>query len=155
MNVEMQSMKDNQVWDLFDLPLNAKTVGIKWIFKEKTDIDGNVHTYKARLVAKGFTQTYRVNYQETLSYIVDIRAIRILTAIIAYYDYEIWQMDVKTSFLNGHLNEEVYMVQPESFVSPKYPNEVFKLQRSIYRLKQASRQSNKRFDEEIKKFRFT
>ncbi|GKC24668.1 retrotransposon protein, putative, ty1-copia subclass, partial [Tanacetum coccineum] len=75
-NVEMQSIKDNQVWDLFDLPPNSKTVGSKWLFKKKTDMDGNVHTYKARLVAKGFTQTYEVDYEETFSHVVDIRAIR-------------------------------------------------------------------------------
>ncbi|GJX29177.1 retrotransposon protein, putative, ty1-copia subclass [Tanacetum coccineum] len=154
-NVEMQSMKDNEVWDLVDLPPNGKTVGSKWLFKKKTDMDGAVHTYKARRVAKGFTQTYGVNYEETFSPVADIRAIRILIAIAAYYDYEIWQMDVKTTVLNGHLSEEVYMEQPEGFVNPKYPNRVCKLKRSIYGLKQASRQWNKRFDDEIKKFGFT
>ncbi|GJS17824.1 retrotransposon protein, putative, ty1-copia subclass [Tanacetum coccineum] len=79
----------------------------------------------------------------------------ILIAIAAYYDYEIWQMDLKTAFLNGYLNEEVYMEQPEGFVNPKYPNRVCKLKRSIYGLKQASRQWNKRFDDEIKKFGFS
>ncbi|GJR71749.1 retrotransposon protein, putative, ty1-copia subclass [Tanacetum coccineum] len=112
-NAEMESIKDNQVWNLVDLPPNCKTVGSKWLFKKKTDIDGNIHTCKAHLVAKGFTQTYGVDYEETFSSIVDIKAIRILIAIAAYYDYEIWQMDVKTTFLNGHLNEDVYMVQPE------------------------------------------
>nr|GEY85197.1 putative zinc finger, CCHC-type [Tanacetum cinerariifolium] len=85
-------------------------------------MDGTVHTYKARLVAKGFTQTYGVDYEETFAHVADIRAIKILVAIVAFYDYEIWQMDVKTVFLNGHLFEEVYMVQPEGFVNPKYPN---------------------------------
>ncbi|GJT34050.1 putative retrotransposon ty1-copia subclass protein [Tanacetum coccineum] len=89
MNTKMQSMKDNQVWYLVDLPSNGRTVGCKWLFKKKTDIDGNVHTFKARLVAKGFTQTYRVDYGETFSPIADIRAIRILLAITAFYDYEI------------------------------------------------------------------
>ncbi|GJU19966.1 retrotransposon protein, putative, ty1-copia subclass [Tanacetum coccineum] len=89
MNAEMQSMKDNQVWRLVDLPPNCKTVGSKWLFKKKTDMDGNVHTYKARLVAKGFTQTYGVDYEETFSPVADIRAIRILIAIAAFYDYEI------------------------------------------------------------------
>ncbi|GJQ95323.1 retrotransposon protein, putative, ty1-copia subclass [Tanacetum coccineum] len=126
MNVEMQSMKDNELY-----------------------------TYKARLVAKGYTQTPGIDYEETFSPVADIRAIRILIAIAAYYDYEIWQMDVKTAFLNGYLNEEVYMEQPEGFVNPKYPNRVCKLKRSIYGLKQASRQWNKRFDDEIKKFGFT
>ncbi|GJR90309.1 retrotransposon protein, putative, ty1-copia subclass [Tanacetum coccineum] len=150
MNVEMQSMKDNEVWILVKLPPNGKTVGSKWLFKKKTDMDGAVHTYKARLVAKGYTQTPGIDYEETFSPVADIRAIRILIAIAAYYDYEIWQMDVKTAFLNGYLNEEVYMEQPEGFVNPKYPNRVCKLKRSIYGLKQASRQWNKRFDDEIK-----
>ncbi|GJX62805.1 retrotransposon protein, putative, ty1-copia subclass [Tanacetum coccineum] len=113
MNVEMQSMKDNEVWDLVDLPPNGKTVGSKWLFNKKTDMDGAVHTFKARLVAKGFTQTYKVDYEETFSPIADIRAIRIFIAIAAYYDYEIWQMDVKIAFLNGYLSKEVYMEQPE------------------------------------------
>ncbi|GJU75270.1 retrotransposon protein, putative, ty1-copia subclass [Tanacetum coccineum] len=155
MNVEMQSMKDNDVWVLVELPPNARTIGSKWLFKKKTDMDGAVYVFKARLVAKGFTQTYGVDYEETFSPIADIRAIRILIAIAAYYDYKIWQMDVKTTFLNGHLSEEVYMEQPEGFVDPKYPDHVCKLKRSIYGLKQASRQWNKRFDDEIKKFGFT
>ncbi|GJT67942.1 retrotransposon protein, putative, ty1-copia subclass [Tanacetum coccineum] len=155
MNAEMQSMKDNQVWNLVDLPPNCKTVKSKWLFKKKTDINGNINTYKARLVAKCFTQTYGVDYEETFSPVADIKAIRILIAIAAYYDYEIWQMDVKTAFLNGRLNEDVYMVQPEGFVNHKHPGRVCKLQRSIYGLKQASRSWNKRFDEEIKKYGFT
>ncbi|GKB05731.1 retrotransposon protein, putative, ty1-copia subclass [Tanacetum coccineum] len=99
--------------DLVDLPPNGKTIGSKWIFKKTTDMDEVVHTYNARLVAKGFTQTYGVDYEETFSPVADISAIRILIAITAFYDYEIWQMDVKTTFLNGHPSEEVYMVQPE------------------------------------------
>ncbi|GKA54729.1 retrotransposon protein, putative, ty1-copia subclass [Tanacetum coccineum] len=129
MNVEMQSMKDNEVWDLVELPPNGKTVGSKWLFKKKTDMDGAVHTYKARLVAKGYTQTPGIDYEETFSPVADIRAIRILIAIAAFYDYEIWQMDVKTAFLNGYLSKEVYMEQPEGFVNPKYPNRVCKLKR--------------------------
>ena len=83
-----------------------------------------------------------------------LKSIRILFAIAAYYDYEIWQMDVKTAFLNGHLNEDVYMVQPEGFVDPQHPNKVCKLKKSIYGLKQASRSWNHRFDVEVKKFGF-
>ncbi|GJY73766.1 retrovirus-related pol polyprotein from transposon TNT 1-94 [Tanacetum coccineum] len=130
MNAEMQSMIDNMVWVLVDLPPNS------------------------RLVAKGYTQTYMVDYEETFIPVADIRAIRILISITAFYDYEIWQMDVKTAFLNGYLDEDIYMVQPEGFVDPKHPRKVCKLQRSIYGLKQALRSWNKRFDEEIKKFGF-
>ncbi|GJV79574.1 retrotransposon protein, putative, ty1-copia subclass [Tanacetum coccineum] len=97
-------------------------------------MDGNVHIYKARLVAKGYTQTYMVDYEEMFSPVADIRAIRILMSIAAFYDYKIWQMDVKIVFLNGYLDENIYMVQPEGFVDPKHPRKVCKLQRSIYGL---------------------
>ncbi|GJT17140.1 retrotransposon protein, putative, ty1-copia subclass, partial [Tanacetum coccineum] len=111
MDEEMNSMKVNEVWIEVDPPPNAKVVRSKWLFKKKTDMDGEVHTYKARLVAKGCTQTYGIDYEETFSPVADIRAIRILIAIAAYYDYEIWQMDVKTAFLNGRLDEDIYMKQ--------------------------------------------
>nr|GEX61906.1 retrotransposon protein, putative, Ty1-copia subclass [Tanacetum cinerariifolium] len=154
MNGEMQSMVDNMVWVLVDLPLNCKTVGSKWIFKKKTNMYGIVHIYKACLVVKGYTQLNGVDYEETFSPVADIRAIRILISIAAFYDYEIWQMDVKTAFLNSYLDEDIYMVQPEGFVDPKHPRKVCKLQRSIYGLKQVSRSWNKRFDDKIKKFCF-
>ncbi|GJW62718.1 retrotransposon protein, putative, ty1-copia subclass [Tanacetum coccineum] len=126
MNVEMQSMRDNEVWELVDLPSNGKTVGHKWLFKKKTDMDGAVHTYKACLVAKGFTQTPGIDYEETFSPVANTRVIRILIAIAAFYGYEIWQMDVKTRpSYNGHLSEEVYMEQPEGFVNLKYLNRKF------------------------------
>nr|GEV68302.1 hypothetical protein [Tanacetum cinerariifolium] len=154
MDEEINSIKVMKVWIVVDLPPNANVVRSEWLYKKKTNMDGKVHTYKARLVAKGCTKTYKIDYEETFSPVADIRAIRILIAISAYYDYEIWQMDVKTTFLNGRLDEDIYMEQPEGCVDPKYPNRVCKLQRSIYGLKQASHQWNKRFDEEIKIFGF-
>ncbi|GKC73890.1 retrotransposon protein, putative, ty1-copia subclass [Tanacetum coccineum] len=131
MNAEMQSMIDNMVWVLVDLPPNCKTVG-----------------------TKGYTQLYEVDYEETFSLVDDIRAITILISIAVFYDYKIWQMDVKTAFLYGYLEEDIYMVQPKGFVDPKHPRKVSKLQRSIYRVKQASRSWNKIFDKEIKRFGF-
>ncbi|GJY33660.1 retrotransposon protein, putative, ty1-copia subclass [Tanacetum coccineum] len=95
-----------------------------------------------------------VDYEETFSPVADIRAIRVLISIAAFYDYKIWQMDVKTAFLSGYLDKDIYMVQPEGFVDPNHPRKVYKLQRSIYGLKQASRSWNIRFDEKIKKFGF-
>ncbi|GKA08480.1 retrotransposon protein, putative, ty1-copia subclass [Tanacetum coccineum] len=119
MNVEMQSMKDNEVWDLVNLPPNGKTVGSKWLFKKKTNMDGAVqHLVKLVLFANGWSKT-------------------------------------DCLLFNGHLSEEVYMVQPEGFVNPKFPNRVCKMKRSIYGLKQAYRQWNKRFDNEVKKFGFS
>ncbi|KAJ9536512.1 hypothetical protein OSB04_un000306 [Centaurea solstitialis] len=154
MKAEMQSMYDNQVWELTDLPQHCRAVGRKWVFKKKTDMDGNVHTFKARLVAKGFTQTHGIDYEETFSPVAMLKSIRILMAISAYFNYEIWQMDVKTAFLNGKLTEDVYMEQPEGFVDPKNPNKVCKLLKSVYGLKQASRSWNLHFDERIKEFGF-
>nr|GEY22859.1 hypothetical protein [Tanacetum cinerariifolium] len=103
MNAEMQSMYDNKGWRLVVLPPNAKVVKSKWIYKKKTDMDG----------------------KETFSPVADIRAIRILIAIATYYDYKIWQMDVKTAFLNGFLEEEIYMEQLEGFIDPNHPMKVY------------------------------
>ena len=154
MDSEIQSMYDNQVWNLVDNVPGRKTVGCKWIFKKKTDMEGKVHTYKARLVAKGFTQTQGIDYDETFSPVAKIKSIRVMLAIAAFHDYEIWQMDVKTAFLNGKLAEDVYMNQPEGFVNAEYPNRVCKLKKSIYGLKQASRSWNLCFDEKVKEFGF-
>src|SRR3954469_15792040 len=144
----------NQVWTLVDPPSDRKAVECKWIFKKKTDVDGNVTVYKARLVAEGFRQIQGVDYDETFSPVAKLKSVRIMLAIAAYYDYEIWQMDVKTAFLNGHIDEELYMMQPKGFVDPKDAVKGCKLERSIYGLKQKSRSWNKQFDQEIKRFGF-
>jgi hypothetical protein len=124
---EIRSMYDKQVWTLVDVPNNRKAVENKWILKKKTDADGNVTVYKSRLVAKGFWQIQGVDYDETFSPIVMLKSIRALLAIAAYFDYEISQMDVKTAFLNGNIEGELYMVQPEDFVDPKDASKVCKL----------------------------
>ena len=117
-------------------------------------MDGNIRIYKVRLVAKGYKQIHGIDYDETYSPVAMLKSIRILLAISAHYDYEIWQMDVKTTFLNGNLEEDVYMTQPEGFTVPGSAGKVCKLQRSIYGLKQASRSWNLRFNEVIKEFDF-
>ncbi|GKD69671.1 putative RNA-directed DNA polymerase [Tanacetum coccineum] len=155
MKSEIQSMYDNQVWNLVDTTPGLKTVGCKWIFKKKTDMDGKVHTYKARLVAKGYTQTHGIDYEETFSPVAKIKSIRIMLAIVAFHDYEIWQMDVKTAFLNGKLTEDVFMAQPEGFENAKYPKRVCKLQKAIYGLKQASHSWNLCFHEKVTQFGFS
>ena len=98
-------------------------------------------TYKVRLMAKGYHQKQRIDYHKTFSLVAMLKSIRILLAIVAHYDYEIWHMDVKMTFLNGNLTEEVYMTQPTGFIS-RNGRKVCKLQRSIYGLKQASRSWN-------------
>jgi len=110
MKSEIESMHGNQVWNLVDPIDGVRPVECKWIFKKKIDMDGNVHIHKARLVAKGFKQIQGVDYDEIFSPVAMLKSVRILLAIAAFYDYEIWQMDVKTSFLNGNLSEDVYMI---------------------------------------------
>jgi len=110
MRSEIDSMGDNQVWDLVDPPDGVRPIESKWIYKKKRDMDGNVHIYKARLVAKGFRQVQGIDYDETFSLVAMLKSIRIILAITTYFDYEIWQMDVKTAFLNGKLEEDVYMI---------------------------------------------
>ena len=154
MKSEIDSMYQNDVWTLMHLPEGARPIECKWVFKKKLDKDGNVHIYKARLVAKGFKQIHGIDYDETYSPVAMFKSIRIILAIAAFHDYEIWQMDVKTAFLNGNLEEDVYMTQPPGFASPEGPEMVCKLQRSIYGLKQASRSWNLRFNKAIKEFGF-
>ena len=151
---KMDSMYENQVWTLVDPPKEIKPIGHKWVFKKKTDMEGNVITYKARLVAKGYCQRQEIYNDKTFSPVAMLNSIRILLAIATHYNYEIWKMDVKITFLNGNLTEDVYMTQPEGFTS-KDGNKVYKLQRSIYGLKQTSRSWNNQLDETIKGFGFS
>ena len=105
-------------------------------------------------MAKGYTQKEGIDYEETFSPVVMLKSIRILLAVAAYHDYEIWQMDVKTAFLNGDLSEDIYMQQPQGFIAAGQEHMVCKLNRSIYGLKQASRSWNIRFDSAVKTFDF-
>ncbi|KAH9752611.1 hypothetical protein KPL71_014762 [Citrus sinensis] len=153
-NQEMESMYSNKVWELVEAPNEVKPIGCKWIYKRKRGVDGRVETFKVRLVAKGFTQKEGIDYEETFSPIAMLKSIRILLPIAAVLDYEIWQMDVKIAFLNGHLEEDIYMQQLDGFIQKGQEHMVYKLQRSIYGLKQASRSWNARFDQAIKSFGF-
>uniref|UniRef100_A0A1J3K4I8 Retrovirus-related Pol polyprotein from transposon TNT 1-94 n=2 Tax=Noccaea caerulescens TaxID=107243 RepID=A0A1J3K4I8_NOCCA len=151
---EIDSMVKNGVWDIVPLPEGHKAVGCKWIFKTKLDCNGNVERYKARLVAKGFNQKEGIDYCETFSPVSRKDSLRIILALVAQYDLELHQMDVKTAFLNGDLEEEVYMRQPEGFIIEGQEDMVCKLKKSIYGLKQASRQWYLKFDEIITNFGF-
>ena len=112
MKEEMNSMKPNRVWDLVDLLPGRKTIGNKWVLNIKHKADGIIDRYKARLVAKGYTQQEGIDYEETFSPLVRFASIRLILVIVARMDPELYQMDVKTTFLNGELDEEIYMDQP-------------------------------------------
>ena len=154
MKDELDSMKSNEVWDLVELPKGVQAIGCKWVYKTKRDSLGNIERYKARLVAKGFTQKEGIDYTETFSPVSKKDSLRIILALVAHLDLELQQMDVKTAFLNGDLEEEVYMKQPEGFSSREGEHLVCKLKKSIYGLKQASRQWYYKFHGVITSFGF-
>lgn len=146
---EMDSIMGNNTWILVDLPPGSKPIGCKWIFKKKLRVDGTIDKFKARLVAKGFKQRYGIDYFDTYAPVARIATIRLLIALASIYNLVIHQMDVKTAFLNGELEEEVYMEQPEGFVMPGQEKKVCKLIRSLYGLKQAPKQWHQKFDEVV------
>ena len=154
MKSELDSMYSDQVWDLVKAPNGIKPAGCKWVYKRKRGIDRKVETFKVRLVTKGYTQKEGIDYEETFSPVTMLKSIRILLSISTPYEYEIWKMDAKTAFLNGNLEEETYMMQPEGFIAKNQEHMVCKLKRSIYGLKKASRSWNIRFDQAIKSFGF-
>ena len=154
MEDEMKSMSSNNVWDLEEIPKGAKTVGCKWVYKTKYDSNENVEKYKARLVAKGITQREGVDYNETFSPVSCKDSFRIIMALVAHFDLELHQMDVKTTFLNGDLEENVYMKQPKGFFMEGKEHMGCRLKKSIYGLKQASRQWYLKFNDTIKRFGF-
>ena len=139
MHEELENFERNQVWVLVPPPSNCHPIGTKWVFKNKQSEDGLVVRNKARLVAQGYCQKEGIDYEETFAPIARLEAIRILLAFAASKGFKLFQMDVKSAFLNGYIEEEVYVRQPPGFESSKFPNHVFKLQKALYGLKQAPR----------------
>ena len=139
MHEELENFERNKVWTLVEPPKNVNVIGTKWVFKNKHGEDGEVVRNKARLVAQGFSQVEGLDYGETFAPVARIEAIRILLAFAASKGIRLYQMDVKSAFLNGFIEEEVYVRQPPGFKHHKYPNRVYKLQKALYGLKQAPR----------------
>src|SRR6266852_8333127 len=137
---EIDTLTKNGTWTLVDLPMGRKAVRSKWVFKRKIDM-----RYRMRLVAKGFTQIFGLDYNETFFPVAQFESLQLLLVLATLEDWEIHQMDVKSAFLNGLLDEEIYMEQPEGFIDPDHPDKVCLLNKAIYGLKQASRAWNQQF----------
>jgi len=146
--VELEALNKNNTWKLTSLPAHKKAIGCKWIFKLKLHANDTIERYKARLVAKGFTQTKGIDYMDTFSPVVKMTTIRVLISIVASQNWSLYQLDVNTAFLHGDLNEEVYMQPPPGLILSA-PNHVCKLQRSLYGLKQESKQWNTKLTETL------
>jgi hypothetical protein len=139
MHEELNNFTCNQVWTLEEHPKGARVIGTKWVFRNKQDDQGVVVRNKARLVAKGFSQVEGLDFGETFALVARLEAIRILLAYASHHEMKLYQMDVKSAFLNGFINELVYVEQPPGFKDPRYPNYVYRLSKVLYGLKQAPR----------------
>ncbi|KAK2396684.1 putative mitochondrial protein [Trifolium repens] len=136
---ELNQFKRNEVWDLVPRPVVVNIIGTKWVYRNKSDESGDVTRNKARLVAQGYSQIEGVDFDETFAPIARLESIRLLLGVACILKFKLFQMDVKSVFLNEYLNEEVYVEQPKEFVDPNLPDHVYRLQKAVYELKQAPR----------------
>ncbi|GJU92622.1 putative ribonuclease H-like domain-containing protein [Tanacetum coccineum] len=139
MQEELLQFKIQKVWVLVDLPYGKKAIGTKWVYRNKKDERGVVVRNKARLVAQGHRQEEGIDYDEVFAPVARIEAIRIFLAFASYMGFIVYQMDVKSAFLYGKIDEEVYVTQPPGFLDPKYPKKVYKVVKALYGLHQAPR----------------
>ena len=121
------------------MPKNVHVIGTKWIFKNKTNEDGEILRNKSRLVAQGYTQVEGVYFDESFTPMARLESIRIIMSIACTMNFKLYQMDMKCAFLNGYLNKEVFVEQPKGFEDPHFPNHVLRLKKALYGLKQAPR----------------
>ncbi|XP_040370262.1 uncharacterized protein LOC112183342 isoform X3 [Rosa chinensis] len=139
MHDELNQFARNDVWYLVPRLSEFNVIGTKWIFRNKSDEHGNVTRNKARLVAQGYKQVEGLDFDETFAPVARLESVRLLLAIACHLHFTLYQMDVKSAFLNGVLQEEVYVEQPQGFKDPSNPDHVYKLKRALYGLKQAPR----------------
>ncbi|GAU48358.1 hypothetical protein TSUD_282610 [Trifolium subterraneum] len=139
MQEELEQFKRNEVWELVPRPENVNVIGTKWVFKNKSDENGVITRNKARLVAQGYAQIEGIDFDETFAPVARLESIRLLLGVACILKFKLFQMDVKSAFLNGYLNEEVFVEQPKGFIEPTLPNHVYKLKKALYGLKQAPR----------------
>ena len=144
MRKELNQFMRNDVWDLVPRPKDAHVIGTKWIFKNKTDEEGEIIKNKSWLVAQGYTQV-GVDFDESFAPVARLKSIRILLSIACTMDFKLYQMDVKCAFLNRYLNEEFFVEQPKGFQDPHFSEHVLRLKKAIYGLKQVPRAWYDRF----------
>ncbi|GJR81182.1 retrovirus-related pol polyprotein from transposon TNT 1-94 [Tanacetum coccineum] len=137
MQEELNQFKTNDVWELVPNPMDMTIIGTKWVYRNKLDENGVVTRNKARLVAQGYNQQEGIDYDETYAPVARLESIRILLAYACALDFKLYQMDVKSAFLNGFTKEEVYVAQPPRFIDFAKPNYVYRLKKALYGLKQA------------------
>jgi len=140
MHEELNQFVRNEVWNLVPKTTQMNVIGTKWVFRNKSDDSGIITRNKARLVAKGYNQVEGIDYDETFAPVARLEAVRLLLVFACMSGFKLFQMDVKSAFLNGFVYEEIYVSQPPGFEDHKYPEHVYKLKKALYGLKQAPRQ---------------
>jgi transposase InsO family protein len=154
MKEEIDSIRNNQTWSLQDPPAGQRVIGLKWIYKVKKDSDGKVLKHKARLVAKGYVQQQGIDFEEVFAPVARMETVRLLIALAAQEGWRLHHMDVKSAFLNGELEEEVYVKQPPGFEEKGSEHKVLKLHKALYGLKQAPRAWNSKLDSTMSSLSF-
>ena len=154
MKEELRMIEKNDTWELVDRPQHRKVIGVKWVYRTKLNADGSVNKYKARLVVKGYSQVFGVDFSETFAPVARLDTIRMLLALTAQKGWKTYQLDVKSTFLNGYLQEEIYVEQPEGFQVNGQEEKVYLLKKALYGLKQAPRAWYSRIDEHLQSLGF-
>ena len=149
MKEELHMVEKNKTWQLVDKPQDRKVIGVKWVFRIKLNVDGSINKYKARLGVKGYAQIFGMDYSDTFAPVARLDTIRLLLAIAAQKGWKVYQLDVKSAFLNGFLQEEIYVEQPEGFVKKREEDKVYLLKKALYGLKQAPRSWYSRIDDHL------
>ena len=139
MHDELLQFQRNDVWTLVPRPEREHIIDTKWVFHNKTDKEGNVIRNKARPAAQGYSEVEGVDFDESFTPVAHLESIRVLLALACHLKFKLYQMDVKTTFLNGFLKEDVYVAQPKGFIDPHFPDHVLYLKKALYGLKQAPR----------------
>ncbi|RVW37574.1 Retrovirus-related Pol polyprotein from transposon RE1 [Vitis vinifera] len=154
MKEELRMIEKNDTWELVDRPQHRKVIGVKWVYRTKLNADGSVNKYKARLVVKGYSQVFGVDFSETFAPVARLDTIRMLLALTAQKGWKTYQLDVKSAFLNGYLQKEIYVEQPEGFQVKGQEEKVYLLKKALYGLKQAPRAWYSRIDEHLQSLGF-
>jgi len=155
MQEELKMIEKNNTWELVDRPSHKKAIGVKWVFRTKLNPDGSINKYKARLVAKGYAQMFGVDFSKTFAPVARLDTIRMLLALAAQLGWKIHQLDVKSAFLNGYLEEEIFDEQPEGFSIKGKEDKVYLIKKALYGLKQAPRAWYSRIDAHLLSLGFT
>ncbi|CAL1405650.1 unnamed protein product [Linum trigynum] len=146
MDEEIGAIEKNKTWELVSLPKNQKPIGVKWVFKTKKNAKGEVVRHKERLVVKGYSQRPGIDYNEVFAPVARMESVRMVITLAAQNGWKIHQMDVKSAFLNGYLEEDIYVEQPPGYIVEGQEDKVLKLKNALYGLKQAPRVWNSRID---------